>query len=140
MPNETLESSSTPETEDWAPVWILIDELKRIEQGEHWAGPIYQWDLLVRLFRAIEQRKLIENEPTKTDLKIHQALLHALIDLGEHVLFRIKRITDEELSYFGINRENLSAYIRDLQDTYLMFHGAELEPARKAELEKAIFG
>jgi hypothetical protein len=118
---------------DWSTVQSLVALIQQAEWTiEPSAFAIRFWDLTVRLFRSVETKQLFEQQPTADDLKMHEALLHALISLGQILEMRI----GEEKS----ERANISAYIRELQDTFLMWHGPELEPKRAAELEKTIFG
>jgi hypothetical protein len=53
---------------------------------------------------------------------MHEALLHGLISLGQ--ILEVEN-TDEDLAEFGIKQENLTAYIRELENTFLMWHGPE---------------
>jgi hypothetical protein len=137
MPN-TIDQKQIPDP--WAAVDRLIGELWQAEQRPRdYLFTLRLWDVTVRLFRWVETRQLIEREPTPEDLKIHEGLLSALLSIG--LLLEAGKINDAELAYYGVGRpENLTAYIRELRDTWLMWHGPELEPARAAELEKAIFG
>ena len=126
---------------DWAAVQELITEVQEKERmAEKYAAGIHLWDAAVRLFRNVERHQLFEQTPKADDLKVHEALLHSLISLGQLLEIRIQNIDDEDLAFFDIQRENLSAYVRELQDTFLMWHGPEADPARAAELEKTIFG
>jgi hypothetical protein len=130
---ETLEPP-IPEPKDWAAVRFLTRELERSEQL---AASIAQWDLTVRLFRSVERQQFYEKEPTEIDQANHRALLHVLIGLGEG---RAKGFSDQELARFGITRNNLSAYIRDLEDTFFLWHVPDFEPERTKKLEQLIFG
>jgi hypothetical protein len=123
---------------DWAPVQFMIADIQQAERNAKYpASVIRSWDSAAHLFRFMEQRQLFEQTPTATDLKMHEALLHALISLG--LILEIQT-SDEDLAEFDIKRENLIAYIRELKDTFLMWHGPELEAAKAAELEKALYG
>jgi hypothetical protein len=134
-------SSSDPilglEHKDWNGVFFLI---RQMQEKQEIPGTIYQWDATIRLFRAVEATRLLVNNPGPDDEQIHRMFLGSLINLGEGLQYRIKGISDQQLEQFGIGRANLRAYINDLEDTYLMFYGAELEPARKTQLEERIFG
>ena len=137
MPTETLDSPN-PDAEDWNAIQLLTRELERSEQ--QLAASIAQWDLTVRLFRAVERQRFFENEPTENDRANHRALLHLLIGLGQQLELRAKGFSDEELTRFGITRADLVAYIRDLEDTFFMWHVPAFEPDRTAKLEHVIFG
>lgn len=125
---------------DWTPVHYMIAELYQEEPTAKYTGPLIRhWDNTVRIFRFIEGRQLFEQSPTETDLKMHEALLHDLIGLGQFLEIRAQQTSEEELADFGIRRENLTAYIRELKDTFSMWHGPELDPEQKEKIDKAIF-
>jgi hypothetical protein len=137
---ETLDPS-IPSAEDWAEVQFLIAEVQQAErETARYAACILMWDVAARAFRLVERRELFEQAPSPENLKVHGQLLGSLIKLGEILEIRIQNIEDEGLATFNIRRENLTAYIRELKDTFAMWHGPELEPGRAAEIEKAIFG
>jgi len=126
---------------DWAAVQELIEEVQQAERmTKRYAAGIHLWDAAARSFRIVERQLLFEKDPTQDDLKFHEAILHALLSLGKLLEIRIQNIDDEDLAAFGIDRENLSAYVREIQGTFLMWHGPEGNPGRVAELEKKIFG
>jgi hypothetical protein len=130
-----------PDAENWADVQYLIAEVQQAERtAARYAAAIHMLDVAIRLFRIIERKQLFEQTPREEDLKIHEALLHALISAGQLLIIRIAKISDDDLAGFGIRRVNLLAYVQELQDTFLMWHGPELKADRKADLEKAIFG
>jgi len=126
---------------DWAAVQELITDIQQAqEKTKRYAAGIYLLDATVRVFRKVELQELIAKVPTERDLKVHEALLHALIGLGQLLELRIQSIDDDDLALFGIQRENLSAYVKELQDDFIMWHDPEVDPATTAEIEKRIFG
>lgn len=126
---------------DWDAVQSLIAEVKEAQRNIAWnAAIILYWDVAVRAFRIVERKQLFEVTPTLANLKIHKELLETLINLGQTLETRIKDVDDEDLAEFGVTKANLSAYVGELQDTLIMWHGPDLDPVRSAELEKAIFG
>lgn len=133
---ETLDQP-IPEAEDWAAVRFLTLEIERTKGV---VASIHQWDLAVRLFREIERQRFFENEPSELDQANHRALLHLLIGVGQWLELRIKQSSDHDLARFGISRDNLSAYIRDLEDSFFLWHVPNFDPARTAKLEETIFG
>lgn len=125
--------------EDWAPIQALLEEVQEQERQEHFVAALYQWDLIVRLFRRIERERLIDRPPTKTDLRYHKFLLHTLLGIGNFLEIQAARTPSDELKKnFGIRREDLAAYLRELEDTYNEWHG-EIEPRRLEDLKAAIF-
>jgi hypothetical protein len=152
MPNVTIPpgigtvtgpaSDPRVEPDEWVAAYQLIVESKWTKQTpEPFVIAIFKWDAAIRLFRAVETQRLIAAEPTLEDLKMHEALLHSLISTG---LILELSTSDQELESLvighEISRQNLIASIQELKDTLSMWHGPEVDPNRKAELEKAIFG
>jgi len=131
------ETLSIPDAEDWAAVELLIRDVQEAEMGKSYAASIVFWNMAVRLFRQAERILLFEQRPSPEDLKIHEALLHALLGVGQLFELRIQNISDEDLTRFGIRRENLSAYNRELKDIFWMWHGRQAETAQTA-FEQAI--
>jgi hypothetical protein len=123
---------------DWAAVQELITE---VQQAERYAAKIHLFDAAVRLFRHVEREQLfIPPTPIPDDLKVHEALLHSLLSAGQLLELRIQNIDDDDLAAFDIRRENLLAYVRELQDTLRTWHGIERDPFKADELKKRIFG
>ena len=122
-------------------VEALIAEVQQARRTTAWnAAIVLFWVVAVQAFRIFERQHLFEITPSAENLKSHETLLDQLIKLGKILETRIENIDDDDLAEYGVERANLSASIRELEDTLLMWHGPEIEPARAAELEKAIFG
>jgi hypothetical protein len=136
-----------PGAESWetaealAAAEALIAEVQQSHRSTAWnAAIVLFWVVIVRAFRIYERKRLIDQTPGAEDLKDHEMLLERVINLGKNLEIRIQNIEDEDLAEFGVERANLAASIRELEDTFLMWHGPELDPTKGAELEKAIFG
>jgi hypothetical protein len=135
---ETIEPP-IPDAEDWAAVQLLIREVQEAERmGKRYPAAIVLWNTAVHLFRDVERKTLFEQRPSPEDLKIHEAFLHALLAFGQLSEIRIQNIGDEDLTRFGIRRENLTAYNRELKEVFWMWHGREAETAQAA-FEQANF-
>ncbi len=135
------------DAEDWEVVETLTaveDLLAEVQQARRtaaWnAATVLFWVVAVRAFRIFERQHLFEITPGAENLKSHEAFLGQLIKLGKILETRIEKLDDDDLAEYGVTRANLSASIRELEDTLLMWHGPEIEPTKAAELEKAIFG
>ncbi|SRR5258708_27604914 len=116
-----------PDAEDWAAVELLIRDVQEAEsKGKSYAASIVFWNMAVRLFHQAERILLFEQRPSPEDLKMHEAFLHALLGLGQLLEMRIQNISDDDLSRFGIQRENLNAYNRELKDTFALRYTQEL--------------
>ena len=127
--------------EDWDAVQSLIVEVEQAHRNVAWnAAIVLFWVVAVRAFRIVERKQLFELAPNDGDLKTHETLLGSLIKLGHTLETRLENIDDEDLAEFDVRRANLSACVRELEDTMSMWHGSGLDPFKAAELEKAIFG
>ena len=123
-------------TQDWAPVKDLIEE---IQQQELFAAAFFQWDLVVRYFRRIEKAHFLDQEPISDDLRYHKAALLALLGVGQYLMLASDRFADEDLAPFAINKEDMLAYLRELEHTFTEWHG-ELSEKRCPEITGRIFG
>jgi hypothetical protein len=133
---ETLDLPS-PEAKDWGAVRFLT---RQVEQTDRLAAAIHQWDLTVRLFRAVERQQFYEKEPTENDRQNHRALLHLLIGLGRVLELQAAALSDSQLATVGVTRADLRAYIEDLEDSFFLWYVPDFEPDKTAELQRAIFG
>jgi predicted XRE-type DNA-binding protein len=125
-------------SEDWKAVQVLIAEVQQASrQTERYAAGIHLWDAAVRAFRIVELDRLFLKRHSEEDLTMHRTILLSLIDLGKVFAGYISKMERADLAPYGITLENLSAYIRELEDTFLMWHGPELDPERASQLEQA---
>jgi hypothetical protein len=133
---QALDPHISTSTQDWAPVKDLIEE---IQQQELFAAAFFQWDLVVRYFRRIEKAHFLDQAPISDDLRYHKAALLALLSVGQYLVIASARFSDEDLVAFAISKENMLAYIRELEHSYIEWHG-ELSDETRAELNRRIFG
>ena len=139
---QTLEQSSFDlqfSSQDWAPVRQLIEEVQEQEKQEQFAATLFQWDLVVRFFRRVEKTHMLDREPTQQDLQYHKAFLNALLSVGEFLAISAEKFSNEDLKPFRIGKEDLLAYLRELEHSYSEWHG-ELSDARRQDLSQKIFG
>ena len=129
--------ADTPNPDPWGRAWFLVDEAERTK-GRF--ARLHKWDSAVRIFRQIEQQRLFEQDPTERDLREHETLLMFLIGVGLRVQLFFDEMHPGEFKVLEINPANLAAAIQELKDTYFGWHGPELSPERKTELEQKIFG
>src|SRR5436190_13702947 len=99
--------SITPQ--EWLWVQELIAEVQRQERREAFAQRLGQWDLAVRQFRKVEQRRFVDGSPSEEDLNYHAVCLHALIDVGENLAEEAQRFTDPELAALKVRRVEITA-------------------------------
>src|SRR5260221_645167 len=101
--------SITPQ--EWQWVQELIAEIQRQERREAFAQTLGQWDLAVRQFRKVEQRRFIGGSPTEEDLRYHAVCLHDLLSVGHNLMRHAGQFTDQELLSLNVRREEIAAYI-----------------------------
>lgn len=125
--------------EEWKWVADLIEEVHRDIQQEarraRFAKILFQWDLAVRQFRKIEQRRLLLQKPTEIDLKCHALCLHLLLAIGQALVLDAKRFPGAELEELGVKREEIEAYVEELAQSLREWHHgftqSEVELARE---------
>lgn len=130
MPMAEVPDSLIFEDKAWAPIRFLIGD---IQVTETLPAGIYKWDATVSFFRRIERQRMFDPEPREIDLKAHEVYLHLLINLGQHFEERSQKIPDEELAEYGIRRADLSGYVQELKDIWVLWHGQENESAEVPE-------
>jgi hypothetical protein len=123
--------------EDWTAVQNLIKEVNLKEHASAFAASVAIWDAAVHLFRRLEQEHLIEQTPTETDLDYHKGLLHLLLGVGHILKVRAASFRPEVLKEFNLRREDVQAYVRELEMTLSDWHG-EHDTAKIAALEKEL--
>jgi len=125
--------------EEWNWVEDLIQEVKREVQQEikraTFARNLFQWDLAARQFHKIEQRRLLSQKPTDVDLQCHAVCLHALLAIGHALVLGSRLFHSEELDELGVKREEIEAYVAELEQSLGEWHHgfskAEINQARE---------
>jgi len=129
--------------EEWSWVEDLIHEVNREVQQEvrraTFARNLFQWDLAVRQFRKIEQRRLLLQKPTELDLQCHAICLHALLAIGHALVLASKGFQAEELDELGVKREEIAAYVAELEQSLREWHHGFSETEINQAREK-LFG
>ena len=108
--------------EEWAWVEGLIHDVAREEKGDLLARRFFEWDLAVRQFRKMEQKRMIPGGPTPIDLEFHALCLHGLLTVGHGLHLDAKRSSPEELARFEIKPEEIAAYVEDLEQSFREWH------------------
>src|SRR2546422_11779055 len=101
--------------QEWRWVQELIADVQRQEQREAFAQTLGQWDLAVRQFRKVEQRRFVEGSPTEEDLRYHAACLRALLAVGHNLVRHAQRLTDQELAALNVRREEVGACVEEIK-------------------------
>ena len=125
--------------EEWSWVQELIGEVERDARREAFAKGLFQWDLAVKQFRKLEQRRMLLQSPTPEDLRNHAICLHALLAIGHALVLESKKFKPEELERFQVRHDEVEAYVEDLKHSLAEWHHG-FGDVEVAEARKLIFG
>ena len=129
--------------EEWSWVEDLINEVNREVQQQFrratFPRNLFQWDLAARQFRKIEQRRLLLQKPTELDLQRHAVCLHALLAIGHALVLASRGFQVEELDQLGVRREEIEAYVAELEESLREWHHGFSEEEINQAREK-LFG
>ena len=108
--------------EEWVWVEDLIKDVAREEESNLFAQKLFQWDLAVKQFRKIENKRIILGTPKPIDLQFHALCLHALLTIGRALVIESKRFQGEDLTKFQIKHEEVEAYVEELEQSLREWH------------------
>lgn len=130
-----------PESPDWVAVKILIDEVEEeiAARRSHLLFRVNAWLLALRIFRRIEERKLILSEPAARDTEYHRAFTALLWGQGQVLLIELKRHEEIDSHSIGVPFEDISAQVDELRYDYQSRYG-DMTPARRQEILREVFG
>src|SRR5437667_4640281 len=97
-----------PETPDWVAVKILIDEIEKeiTERRSHLLFRVSTWIMALRIFRNVEERRLILSDPAPRDTEYHKAFTSLLFGQGQVLLIELKRHEEIDPHNIGIPFED----------------------------------
>ena len=81
---------------------------------------------------------MLDREPTPDDVRHHKAALLALLSVGQFLVIEADKFSNDELRPFNIRKEDLLAYVRELEHSYSEWHG-ELSAQQRLNLSRKIF-
>ena len=130
-----------PETPDWVAVKILIEEVDEeiAARRSHLLFRVNAWILALRIFRKIEERKLILSDPVPRDSEYHRAFLSLLFGQGQMLLVELKRHEEIDSQHIGVPFEDIAAEVEELRYDYESRYG-DMTAARRKEILREVFG
>lgn len=108
--------------EEWAWVEDLIKDVAREEESDLFAQKLFQWDLAVKQFRKIENKRIILAPPKPIDLQFHALCLHGLLTIGHALIIGSKRFKPDELTKFQIKHDEIEAYVEEFEQSFREWH------------------
>jgi len=125
--------------EEWAWVEDLIKEVSREEERDLFAQKLFQWDLAVKQFRKLEQKRVVLGAPTKLDLQFHALCLHGLLTIGRALVIASRQFGVDEMARLRIKHDQIDAYVEELEQDFREWHHGFSE-AELARVREAVFG
>ena len=125
--------------DEWAWVEDLIKDVAREEESDLFAQKLFQWDLAVKQFRKIENKRIILGAPKTIDLQFHALCLHGLLTIGRALIIDAKRFNPDDLVKFQIKHEEIEAYVEELEQSLREWHHGFTESELK-RVREAVFG
>ena len=125
--------------EEWDWVRSLIADVERESERDAFVGSLIRWDMAVKQFRKMEQKRMLLQAPTEVDVLCHKVCLHALLTLGNALLIDVRKFSEAELKCFRVRKEDVTAYVQELEQTFREWHhGFGTEEIRA--VQQSIFG
>jgi hypothetical protein len=125
--------------EEWAWVEDLIKDVAREEESGLFAQKLFQWDLAVKQFRKIENKRIVLGTPKPIDLQFHALCLHGLLAIGRALVIDSRRFKPDDLVKFQIKHEEIEAYVEELEQSLREWHHGFTE-GELAKVREAVFG
>lgn len=125
--------------EEWAWVESLIKDVAREEESDLFAQKLFQWDLAVKQFRKLENKRIILGTPKPLDLQFHALCLHGLLTIGHALVIDSRRFKPDDLVKFQIKHEEIEAYVAELEQSFREWHHGFTEN-ELAEVREAVLG
>ncbi|MEW6305361.1 MAG: hypothetical protein AB1705_17935 [Verrucomicrobiota bacterium] len=123
----------------WRAVGLVIDQNTRdlISRRYGLLHETISWFKTIELFRDAEGERMIDRDPTPSDLRQHKVWISQLIAEGERLVAEIK---EHGLSrnQAGIKLSDVEATVEELYSTQVQWHG-KMTRERKAELWEKVF-
>lgn len=125
--------------EEWAWVEDLIKDVAQEEESDVFVQKLFQWDLAVKQFRKIENKRMILGSPRPIDLQFHALCLHGLLTIGRALLIEAKRFNADDLVKFQVKHEDIEAYVEELEQSLREWHHGFTEK-ELTRVREAVFG
>src|SRR3989442_1568111 len=108
--------------EEWTWVEDLIKDVADEHESDLFAQKLFQWDLAVKQFRKLEQKRIILGTPTGIDLQFHALCLHRLLTIGRALVIASKQFNADELVKFQVRHDQIEAYVEELEQSFREWH------------------
>jgi hypothetical protein len=125
---------------DWSAVKLLVEEMKEemAERRNHLLFRITAWHFTLKVFRRVENEKMVLRSPQERDAKYHKAMLAFLRGCGEILLLELGVQQDIDSQSVGISYADMAAVVEELKMTEREWYG-DMTEARRDEILKNVF-
>jgi len=126
---------------DWTAVRLLVEELEQelAQRRSHLLFRITGWYFALRVFKRVENEKIVLKQPSERDSKYHKAVLAFLRGCGDMLLIELSNQQEIDSERIGISYADFAAMIEDLKMTERERYG-DMTQSRRAEILKDVFG
>ena len=133
--------SYNPECPDWVAVKILLDEVDEeiTARRSHLLYRVTAWMLATRIFKRVEERKLVLTDPAPRDIEYHRAFTSLLLGHGDFLLMELKRHEEIDPENIGVKFADVAAHVEDLRYESVSRYG-DMTKARRADILREVFG
>ena len=123
----------------WQAVGLLIDQNAQDLLAKRYGllQEVVSWFKVIALFRRAEDERMIEQEPTPTDLRYHRTWLATLIAEGERFATEI-HLEGLAENPAGIKASDVEAGVETLRITETEWY-SQLADVRRRQLWKGVF-
>src|SRR5260221_6792226 len=106
-----------PESPDWVAVKILIDEVDQeiTARRSHLLYRVTAWLLAIRIFKRVEERKIVLAEPAPRDIEYHRAFTSLLLGHGDFLLLELRKHEEIDPENIGVRFEDVAAHVEELR-------------------------
>lgn len=136
---EEKEFASDPK--DWCALSLLMEEIddEMRQQRKHLLMRMAQWLLAHDVFRKIERRKMIYEDPGQRDLEYHNVVSSSLFGSGKMLLVQLRDHEEIDPRHLGVRFEDLRATVTAVERDYMQWHGG-MTAKRQKQILKDVFG
>lgn len=141
LANKQEDFNFAVDEKDWAAVKLLLEELEEelAERRSHLLFRVNVWVMSVRVFKRVEDRKMVIGNPTKRDRDYHRAMLGFLKGYGELLLMELERQDKADPKNIGMTFEDFAASVQGLRYAEREWYG-DMTEARREEILGNVFG
>jgi hypothetical protein len=126
---------------DWTAVKLLVEELEQelAERHSHLLFRITGWYFALKVFRRVENEKLILRAPLERDIEYHRAMLAFLRGCGEVLVLELRKHEKIDPNQIGLSFADFSAMVEELWISERERYG-DMTAARREEILSDVFG